>query len=47
MPSDAQSRLDAIQDQILADNVTPELRGGATQLVFGDGNPDADIVFIG
>ena len=45
--SNKQAQLDAIQQQILADNVTPELRHEATQLVFGEGNPDADIVFIG
>lgn len=44
---DKQQRLDAIKQQILADNITPELAKQATQLVFGDGNPDADIVFIG
>ena len=33
--------------QILADNVTPQLKAGATQLVFGEGNPDAELVFIG
>ncbi len=27
--------------------VCPELAAGATQLVFGDGNPDAELVFIG
>ena len=27
--------------------ITPGLKAGATQLVFGVGNPDADIVFIG
>ena len=27
--------------------MTPELAAAATQLVFGDGNPDADVVFIG
>lgn len=42
-----QQKLDAIKQQILADNVAPELARQATQLVFGDGNPDADIVFIG
>lgn len=42
-----QDQLDAIQQQILVNNVTPELAEQATQLVFGDGNPDADIVFIG
>ncbi len=29
------------------DNVTPSLASTATQLVFGDGNENADIVFIG
>ncbi len=40
-------QLDAIRQQIQDDNVTPELAETATQLVFGDGNADADIVFIG
>lgn len=42
-----QQQLDAIAAQIVADNVTPELAASATQLVFGTGNPDATIVFIG
>jgi DNA polymerase len=42
-----QAKLDAIKQQILDDNVTPELAATATQLVFGDGNPDSEIVFIG
>ncbi|HVI60963.1 MAG TPA: uracil-DNA glycosylase [Candidatus Saccharimonadales bacterium] len=42
-----QAKLDKIMQQIIDDKVTPELAAGATQLVFGDGNPDADIVFIG
>ena len=42
-----QQRLDEIKARILADKVTPELAATATQLVFGDGNPDAKIVFIG
>lgn len=33
--------------QIQADNICSDLRDQATQLVIGDGNPDADIVFIG
>lgn len=33
--------------EIVAANVCPELAELATQLVLGDGNPDADIVFIG
>jgi DNA polymerase len=44
---DKQALLDAIKQQIVDDKVTPELADQATQLVFGDGNPDADIVFIG
>ena len=39
--------LTLIQQQILDNNVCPELAAEATQLVFGDGNPDAQIVFIG
>jgi uracil-DNA glycosylase family 4 len=42
-----QTRLDAIKQQILDDKVCPELAEGATQLVFGDGNPKAEVVFIG
>ncbi|HSX53497.1 MAG TPA: uracil-DNA glycosylase [Patescibacteria group bacterium] len=42
-----QGKLDLIKAQILKDKVCPDLAKQATQLVFGDGNPDADIVFIG
>lgn len=42
-----QTDLDKIAQQIVGDKVTPELAAGATQLVFGAGNPDSDIVFIG
>lgn len=42
-----QQRLDAIKQQIIDDRIAPELAATATQLVFGDGNVDADIVFIG
>ncbi len=45
--SGSQKQLDDIKQKILDDKVTPELAKGATQLVFGVGNPDADIVFIG
>jgi uracil-DNA glycosylase family 4 len=41
------AKLDDLQKQILDDDPTPELRKGATQLVFGDGNPDSEMVFIG
>lgn len=39
--------LDEIKAKILKDDPTPELRAQATQLVFGDGNPNASIVFVG
>lgn len=42
-----QQKLEAIRQQILDDKVCPELAASATQLVFGEGNPDTDIVFIG
>jgi uracil-DNA glycosylase family 4 len=45
--ADVQSKLDDVKKRILKDDPVPELREGATQLVFGDGNPEADIVFIG
>jgi uracil-DNA glycosylase len=42
-----QQQLDDIKQKIITDKITPDLAEGATQLVFGVGNPDADIVFIG
>ena len=42
-----QQRLDEIRDKILASKVCPELAKTATQLVFGDGPADAQVVFIG
>lgn len=42
-----QQKLDKIQEQIIKDKVCPELAKQATQLVFGDGNPDSEVVFIG
>ena len=47
MAKSKQVQLDDIAKQIEADDPTPELKKGATQLVFGDGSPDAEIVFIG
>jgi len=47
MASSKQAKLDDIQQQIIDDKVTPELALSATQLVFGDGNPEAEAVFIG
>jgi DNA polymerase len=42
-----QERLDQIKADITTRNICPDLASTATNLVFGDGNPDADIVFIG
>jgi DNA polymerase len=42
-----QKQLDDIAQGIIDDKVCPELAAEATQLVFADGSPDADIVFIG
>lgn len=47
MASGNQAKLDKIKQKILDDHVTPDLAEGATQLVFGVGDPDAEIVFIG
>ena len=45
--STKQQKLDKLKDKILTDKVTPELSSQATQLVFGEGNPDSEMVFIG
>ena len=45
--ADKQKLLDQIKADILTENICPDLAQEATQLVFGDGNPGADIVFIG
>jgi DNA polymerase len=42
-----QQRLDDIKADIIKQNICPELAVGATQLVFSDGDPEAEIVFIG
>lgn len=47
MVKSKQIQLDDIKAQITRDNVCPELAEQATQLVFGDGNPEAEVVFIG
>ena len=44
---DKQAELDKIRQAILDNNICPELAAGATNLVMGDGNVSADIVFIG
>jgi len=42
-----QQALDSLKLEILTTNLCPELAAEATQLVMGDGNPNANIVFIG
>lgn len=42
-----QAQLDELKAKIEESDVTPELKQQATQLVFGDGNPNAEIVFVG
>jgi len=44
---DKKTRLEQIKADILEQNICPDLAETATQLVMGDGNVDADIVFIG
>ncbi len=39
--------LDALMQEILAQNVCPDLASQATQLVMGAGNANAEIMFIG
>ncbi len=47
MTSNAAAQLQSLKEEIEASDVTPELKSQATQLVFGSGNPNADVVFIG
>ena len=42
-----QPQIDDLKAEIIEKNICSELAAQATQLVMGDGNPDADIVFIG
>lgn len=42
-----QTQLDAVKEEIIKQNICPDLAKSATQLVFGDGSADADVVFIG
>lgn len=43
----SQQQIDTVKADIIEQNVCASLAAGATQLVMGDGNPDADIVLIG
>lgn len=47
MTRNKQQLLDQIAADIIENNICPDLAQTATQLVMGDGNPDADIVCIG
>lgn len=47
MSKSKQDQLDALSAQIVADKVCPDLAAQATQLVFGAGDADTDIVLIG
>lgn len=44
---DKQQKIQQLADEIKANNVCQELAASATNLVMGDGNLDADILFIG
>lgn len=44
---DKQAELDKVRQAIVDNNICPDLAATATNLVMGDGNVDADIVFIG
>jgi len=43
---DKQKQLDKLREKMLKDMSLP-LRSGATNLVFGEGNPDTQVLFIG
>lgn len=47
MVKDKQTELEKIKQQILDKKVCPDLASAATQLVFGDGSANAELVFIG
>lgn len=47
MADSKQAQLDQVKQAILDNNICPDLAATATNLVMGDGNIDADIVFIG
>ncbi len=45
--STKQKELDKIKQKIVDEKICPELAAAATNMVFGDGSPDAKIVFVG
>src|SRR3954466_12399671 len=44
---DKTMQLAEIAQAIEADGITPHLKAGATQLVFGAGSADAELMFVG
>lgn len=42
-----QTSLDQIAAEIVANNICPDLAKSAKHLVFGEGSPDANILFVG
>lgn len=42
-----QQKLDLLKDKLESANPTPVLAETANQIVFGSGNPEADIIFVG
>lgn len=42
-----QLQLDKIKEEIIKQNICPDLARDAKQMVFGDGNAEADVVFVG
>ncbi len=42
-----QLQLDKLKNKIISDKICVELAEQATQIVFGEGNPNTDMVFIG
>ena len=40
-------RLGELEEQIVASNIAPELAASAKRLVMGEGDADADVIFIG
>ena len=47
MADDKQARLDQIKADIVKNNVNADLAKTAKHMVFGEGSPDAKIIFIG
>jgi DNA polymerase len=45
--NDKQQQIDRLKEEIITKNICPDLAAQATNLVIGDGNLNAEIVFIG